>query len=378
MTVINVRSPYVINIGDYGSTQVGSKIEISIYQKGVTPPTSGNGFYSLSKSIPSTTQKATYYNISNYIKEFINSIVPISGVDITCETEGLNNWVFADVKLYWNTVSESTLINTITFTCVNGYTLYQDGKNFSDVLPLRVLTSNSQIKQIPYKASISNETYFNLLTQVTSTGDRVDAEYYTISSTGTPLTTTLSVVNGGVTRGIYNMAVPLSLHPSYDYFNTTKITLKWYASGATTPSLQYIINTKVIEECKYTPVKCSFINRYGGWEFLNFFKAQTNTISTKGTDYKLNQEDFNYNVQVGQAKSFNINGTQTIKLNTGFVDENYSELITDLLLSETILLDEKPVMVKTQGSELKTSLKDKMINYEIEFEYAYNLINDVI
>jgi hypothetical protein len=139
---------------------------------------------------------------------------------------------------------------------------------------------------------------------------------------------------------------------------------------------QYLFTPKT--ECKYTPVRCSFINRYGGWKDIIFFKAQTNNISTKGTDYKLMPSAINYNTSKGQVKSFNINGTQTIKLNTGFVDDNYSELITDLLLSETVLLDEKPVMVKTQGSELKTSLKDKMINYEIEFEYAYNLINDVI
>jgi hypothetical protein len=132
------------------------------------------------------------------------------------------------------------------------------------------------------------------------------------------------------------------------------------------------------EEYKYTPVECTFINRYGGWEFLTFFKAQSNSVSVKGTDYKLTQSTINYNTSKGQIKSFNINGKQTIKLNTGWVNENYSELITDLLLSETVLIDGKPVQVKTQGSELKSVLKDKMINYEVEFEYAYNLINDVI
>ena len=59
------------------------------------------------------------------------------------------------------------------------------------------------------------------------------------------------------------------------------------------------------------------------------------------------------------------------------MDENYSELITDLMLSETILLDNKPVKIKTQSSELKNSLKDKLINYEIDFEYNYDLINNV-
>lgn len=378
MTTINVRSPFVVNIGDYGSTQTGSRIEISIYRKGVTPPTSGTGFYTLSKNVVSATQRATYYNISNFIKEFIESVSPRASVDIICQIEELENWVFADVKRYWKASSGNTLIDTTTYTCVNGFSEYQDGANLIDVLPLRVLTSNAQVKQIPYNQVSSNGTYFNLLTQVTSTGDRVDAEYYTISSLGTPLTTTLSVVNGGVTRGIYNMSVPLSLIPSYDYFNNTRITIKWYASGATTPSFQYVINTKVVEECKYTPVQCAFINRYGGWEILNFFKAQSSSISVKGTDYKLTQDSLYYNTKIGQTKTMNINGTQTIKLNTGWVDENYSELITDLLLSETILLDDKPVNVKTQSSELKTDLRNKNINYEVEFEYSYNLINNAL
>ena len=69
---------------------------------------------------------------------------------------------------------------------------------------------------------------------------------------------------------------------------------------------------------------------------------------------------------------------QTIKCNTGWVDENYSELIQDLLLSEVVLLDNKPVIVKSQSFDIKTSLKDKNINYEIEFEFNYGLINDVV
>ena len=111
---------------------------------------------------------------------------------------------------------------------------------------------------------------------------------------------------------------------------------------------------------------------------MTFFKAQTNNIQTKGTEYKLNQSSVNYNPLIGQNKSLNINGQQSVKLNTGWVDENYSNTIKELLLSETILLDNKPVQVKTQTSDLKTSLKDMIINYEIEFIYSYNLLNDVV
>lgn len=110
-----------------------------------------------------------------------------------------------------------------------------------------------------------------------------------------------------------------------------------------------VYNTFRIEpicEPKYEPVICSFINRFGGWQFLTFFKAQTNNINATGSTYNLLQDSINYNVSKGQSKSFNINGKQAVKLSSGFVPENYSELIQDLLLSETVLLDGKPVEVK--------------------------------
>ena len=138
------------------------------------------------------------------------------------------------------------------------------------------------------------------------------------------------------------------------------------------------IFTYPIEECKYTPVLCDFINSYGGWQTLTLYKAQTNSVQVKKESYKLMPEAVNYNTLKGQSKSFNHSATKSIKINTGFVDENYSQVLTDLLLSETILLDRKPVKIKTESLELKNVLKDKLINYELDFEYAYNSLNDVL
>jgi hypothetical protein len=101
----------------------------------------------------------------------------------------------------------------------------------------------------------------------------------------------------------------------------------------------FVYNVKPICEPKYSPVICSYINRFGGWQFLTFFKTRIDNINTKGTSYNQLQESIDYNVSKGQSKSFNINGKQSIKLSSGFVPENYSDLIQDLLLSETVLLD---------------------------------------
>ena len=74
MKVVKVRSPFIITVAESG--QVGSKIELSIWNKGNPVPSSGSGFYSLSKAIPSATQINTSYNISNYVKEFIYNVKP--------------------------------------------------------------------------------------------------------------------------------------------------------------------------------------------------------------------------------------------------------------------------------------------------------------
>lgn len=373
MKVVKVRSPFIIEVNESG--QDGSKVELSIWN-GSSYPTSGTGFYSLSKAIPSATQISTAYNVSNYVKEFIDNIKPTYNDYPSSEQN--NEWIKFQVKRYKLVGSTYTQVgSTEEYVGVNGFLNYTDGYQNPTATKLLLLSNtniNNYYWQDPANYVDRKIEYLNLLiekdtnttTTVTAKYERNDSGVY--SSTQNIL--------GGVS-GIYNIKIPISLIiVDGNFINGCKVTIT--LTPVTGSPTVYVFNTYPIEECKYTTVRCSFINRYGGWKDIIFFKQQTNSIAVKGTDYKLMPSAINYNTSKGQVKSFNINGTQTIKLNTGFVDENYSELITDLLLSETVLLDAKPVTVKTQGSDLKTSLKDRLINYEIEFEYAYNLINDVV
>ena len=344
---------------------------------GLTYITQISGFYSLSKSIPSTTQRSTSYNVSNYIEEFIDNIYP-NNVEVTPYipvVESSNEWVKFRVIRYKLVGSTYTSLDTTDYVGVNGFITYTNGYQVATD-SLMTLLANPSINNYYWQNTYADSKieYLNLLIdKATANTTTVVAKYERIDGT-------TKVVNQNImvnVSGIANYRIPITrIVNDPDFINGCKVTLTLTpVSGS--PTI-YIFYTYPIEECKYTTVRCSFINRYGGWKDIIFFKAQTNTVTVKGTDYKLMPSAINYNTKKGQIKSFNINGTQTIKLNTGFVDENYSELITDLLLSETVLLDEKPVLVKTQGSDLKTSLKDKLINYEMEFEYAYNLINDVV
>lgn len=366
MKVVKVRSPFIIEVNETG--QIGSKIELSIWN-GSAYPTSGTGFYSLSKSIPSTTQISTSYNVSNYVKEFIDNIKPTKIVSYASEDS--NEWIKFQVKRYKLVGTTYTLLDTIEYVGVNGFTTYTQGVNAIIDSYTTGFLSNKLISKNIIKSSSTSKNYVNWIGDMAS-GYRLDLIYVKLDNS---YSVTQSITG---LSGIYNFKIPLTKYPTDTNFilgNRLDVNL-YNASSVQIASDSFY--TYINEEYKYTPVECTFINRYGGWEVLTFFKQQTNSIAVKGTDYKLMPSAINYNTSKGQVKTFNINGTQTIKLNTGFVDQNYSELITDLLLSETVLLDGKPVTVKTQGSDLKTSLKDRLINYEIEFEYAYNLINDVV
>ena len=328
MKKIFVRSPYFIEVN--GLTQLSAKIEVYLWNKGSLQPTLPN--YTFSKNIPSSNQRNLSWNVANLAKEFIKPVAPVS-VLIPTE-ENVNTWCYMRVVSY----SDDVEVNDETFVCLNGFTSYSDGYNYSTENDV-VLLANEDIE---IQLSQFGNTYFNVF---------FNSGSYDYELTDTTFSITLPEAT------LYKLPIL-----SFDNY---------------IPDVFYI-NAKEICEPKYTPVICTFINRYGGWQYLTFFKASMESIETENKEFNLLPSNINYNVLQGQRKRFNHQGKTTIKCNTGWVDENYFELIEDLLLSEVVLLDNKPAVVKSKSSEKKTSLNNKVINYEIEFEYNYGIIKDVI
>lgn len=351
MIVISARSPYQIIVNEAGQT--GSKVEVFIWNKGTTEPTIPT--YTMSESIASITQTQTSYNISPYILEFINPISSDAVAGITYESD--TSWCLVKVKRYKLVGLTATLLDTLSYVGVNGFTKVADELNFNKSLGENyLLLANANLKNQWFE----DATFYNFL--VERNGLDVSATYYNSANTSLYNETFLT----GGTSEVYNFKIPLVFASS--------VRLDIDIDGV----IIYTIKTESVDECKYTPVNCSFVNSYGGWQNLVFFKAQSNSINIKGSEYSLLQSNVYYNPLIGQRKTFNVNGTQSVKLNTGWINENYNELIKDLLMSETILLDSVPINIKTQSLTYKTSILDKNINYEIEFDYSNNLLNNIV
>jgi len=343
MKKIFIRSPYFIEVNEL--SQIGSKVELYFYNSGTAIPTLPT--YTLSKPIASALQPNTVYNISNYAKDFIKPIAPVFVNDVVAED--VTTWCYVLVKRYKEVSAGSyTLLDEETIVCLNGFSKYSDGYNYSTtnvVVPMFNTEHNNYITS-------DRQKYLNIYVEVSEPCEwnTPDALFSFTPSLPTvyklPLNNSLST--GNVSQ----------------FFLASVEQFKAYAYTVCEP--------------KYTPIICNFVNRYGGWEFLTFFKANMQSIEVNSKDFNMLPSAVNYNVLQGQKQVFNKQGKQKIKCNTGWVDENLSELIEDMLLSNVVLLDGKPAIVKSQSFDIKTSLNNKNINYEIEFEFNYGLINDVI
>ncbi len=138
-----------------------------------------------------------------------------------------------------------------------------------------------------------------------------------------------------------------------------------------------IVTIEKVCEPKYTLNTIDYINRYGTWDFIQFFKASQDNFNTTSEQYRKSigspsLSGYSYDVTEELYKQFNTNGKTRTTLNTGWVTEDYKEAIKDLMMSERVMLNGKPTSVVTNSVTLQKSINDKTINYTIEVEEAFD------
>jgi hypothetical protein len=345
MRKIFVRSPYTIKVEEIDMN--GSRVELFMWKYGQSVPGTPN--FTFTKDIPSASQKKNVYNISNYAKGFIKPINPVL-VSVN-GTENINNWCYTRVKRYKRVGTTFTLLDTIDYVCLYGYTNPNLGYNQGIDDTVVVLMSTDKLY------------FYNAQSYVNIFIDYQDGYSTSVVRTKANGTSTTELIA-----------------PAYQAPNMYKVPIKTddVVSMLFTGDENYFtLKTEYLCEAKYTPVSCHFINKFGGWTPLTFFKASIRDIVVTSKQFNLLPQTENYNALQGLKKDFNHIGTKKVKCNTGWVDENYNEIIEELMLSETILIDNVPVTLVTKSQKKKTYLKDKNINFEVEFQYTSNTINDI-
>tara|TARA_B110000285_G_scaffold103185_1_gene117400 strand:- start:1422 stop:2432 length:1011 start_codon:yes stop_codon:yes gene_type:complete len=217
--------------------------------------------------------------------------------------------------------------------------------------------------------------------------------------------------NRVLTAGVWLLASDSTAYDenNYEIFvpeNETGVVLGLDSTGAEVSSSYgatstLVVNLAISDSITITRLPCSkygngtkivFINKYGVQQDLWFALKNVQNLGRKNETFKSNTLNNNilsdYEIDNAPVKIFNTNGKKTYTLSSGYYPEWAVEYFEQLLLSEYVwmkiplrqdpdTIQTVPVVVKSSSIQLKTKLNDRLIEYTIEFEDAFDYINNI-
>jgi hypothetical protein len=322
-----------------------ANLDLYIYSGTSTSYTSNDLKYQLQKSIVGTNTKILF-EISELVSDYITH-------NFNDDYNSVSIWVTTITTLFDETDTIFTYGSPVveTFLAVDGYGYFEDGIN----------------PQLSNNALITTNTIY--LPEDTTGKLPIYAEG--VGKVSIDLVDTEITDNDNTNQKIQYIDIPAN-----------SSTVQVYGTDDTT--LLRTIRVNNVCEPKYTPYKVTFVNRLGAYQDVYFFKKSLKRIDITDERFKRNtvvNNSVSYGLNAGQEQRYNTNATQSITLNTGFINEDSNSTIEELFLSENVWIKYEgntlPLIPKTKSLEYKTSLNDKLANYTVDFDFAFNKINNV-
>jgi hypothetical protein len=218
-----------------------------------------------------------------------------------------------------------------------------------------VANSGSQPNRIRYTSDIAQTAYYTLSGSTSSSG-QIQTYPLFPSQAGFPLSGSYSTYTIQAQSGSTNLGQSLTYN--------------------------------IVCEQKYPNIRIKWKNRFGQFDWFNFNMVNRQGFNTTRKTYQpqlgsWQSSTLQYNNYDSSMLNYISDSTQTIMVNTDWVDEAYNEIFKQLLVSDEIywIYDEaagdlRPITIKTDSITFKTGVVDKVIQYAFEFNWgqAYKLI----
>lgn len=329
--------------------------------------------YTITKSNPDS-NNTVRFEISELVQDYI---------DVTFD----NNYNTIKTSCWWYYVKTNQYTNLSTPTstteyglATKGYTYFEDGLN--SILSTSKLFSNDYLyipKNIEYyipvykgPSGVTNVIYY--------TKNSAGVESVADSKSISPITN----VPGLETSDDFIVYVSSTIQASKIEIVSTNTSVSSYNAqvGSATETIYPIFTC----DTKYTNHKVSFINKFGVIQDIYFNKKRQDRLSVQKDNFvtstiRSTTSSATYDTFTPSNIVQDVASTKSITLNTGFLREEYNETIRQLLQSENIWIREDnqtlPILVKDSNFQYKTSVNDKLVNYTINFEFAFDGINNI-
>ncbi len=384
MSKINARSPYYINISATNLTQVDLQLYIYTGLQNNTTNRNDGAFFQLTSfavGVPSGFSSVTIPRVTFEISELVRDYL-LQTFDGDYATENVwvdyrfNNYISGSPQGY------TSYTNLIGF---DGYGYFEDGANPQNADT--VLQTNRSILKLadtpavlPLYINQDIDVSYLLNGQVVYSIDygfdpenTEQIKYVTNGVNGADMFEDRVIQDGGTFES--NVCLT-AFEDEFALLAVDEIRVS-DADGNLT-----IVTVQDIEECKYQPYKVTFVNKYGALQSIWFFKRTNEVLTTKTEKFKRNiVVGGSYDTSRHQQKILTKNGSEKLTLNTGFYPEEYNDVFKQMQLSEDCWIEINsqtlPINVSSSSLNYKTHLNDKLINYTIEVDFAFDTINNI-
>tara|TARA_R110000824_G_scaffold108273_2_gene255087 strand:- start:2809 stop:4278 length:1470 start_codon:yes stop_codon:yes gene_type:complete len=216
-------------------------------------------------------------------------------------------------------------------------------------------------------------------------------------------------------RMLYLGAFPANLKVN-DTFNTylDNGEMTYYTIGLYNDGIKASQPASLISEVKtinilcpntkgYESVRLTWLNQYGTWDYFTFDQKSVKKTKTKGSTYQQlggswNSDHYEPYGYKGGKKTFRVNATETITINTDYLTEEHSDWFEDLVNSPEVYILKKwqsprritqashssvilpttnqyltPVRITSTSFTKKTIANDRLIQYTFEIEKSRTL-----
>jgi len=354
-----------------------------LYQSRKFPNPSGSGIFDFSKMINSTLIDLAATNASN-IKYY--------RVDF--------GWQYATGSSY---VTQSGGLTPVT--CSAGGTIFKayDGYNiFPNTINTTLSSSDSywsfmtdmgSVTQSVLATDTSNVSGSKGLNMWTGISDNFVPSKIACTASyenGSTSSTSTTLATGSTSSSLQVKHLPSSPGDSdwATYWPTTASLSKYKFNAYSGSAIVATLNYEIVCKHYYEPVRVAYKNRFGQFDFINFYKRHNDQFNTEQRLYQpqlgsWESSTLSYNQFQTSQQRYIVDATQVLECNTDFLQEGYNELFKQLLVSDEIywLYNQvtsvvKPLTIKTNSLQFKTGVNNKLIQYTIAFDLGqpYKLI----
>ena len=220
----------------------------------------------------------------------------------------------------------------------------------------------------------------------------LDGYYEFMEGTGTGQNSAKTIASNDLLQDNTQLYYPNNTAGVIPYWNGSAIV---YESFSTTDTSVTVISTNytINRVCnKHEAYKVTFVNKYGALQDFYFNGKTQDSINVTRSTYKNSSLSYStstyaqYDKQVHSKKNLNVLANEQVILNSPPMSyNNVNEAIKQLLVSEKVWIRKVqggseqtiPINILNTAETIKTGLNDKVIQYTITAEYAFDMISNI-